>query len=734
MGSIYIKVCLKIIQRLDLAQIFKDCDAHPAESIFRHDLKKGMDTQMKKTSIFRQLLLPMIAIVCALAICLTGIVAAIFVKSYENELYGRSQDKSLLVSGEIATFLDGAFGITEELSVNPSILTMETDVQTPILEDCVRRNPYLELLYIQGKDGMQTGRSSGELADRSTRWWFIQTAEEQEKFISKSYYSVNTGMPCTSIFFPMYRENDFVGIFAVDLKLDYLQSLIDEFSDVENGEYSFVIDGEGVVVAHPDSTQIEELYNYELMTKTVSSKDASGQPIVDADGNIVTEEQPITISEDYQKIISDVMAGNTGSCKMKNDGESYIVSYASIPLKGASDSWSVITLHKESAAMAPVYRMIAVAAAVALFVIAIAIFVTALLARRLTSPIVSITDLIRNASDGDFTVQADESSDNEIGVLSKSFNKMTGKISAILIKIATITGEVVESSGDLKQIEEEMDAASRSVREISDGSDAQDVDVKHVVMQEEELEDKFERLQEKSEFLLADAQNTIVSGENGMQSVEELKKQNEAASKGMEEAYTKIATLEEQSRKISGILSTIDEISSQTRLLALNASIEAARAGEHGRGFSVVAESIGKLAIDSSAATADIEKIIAELCRDISDTVANIEAIRAGVDGQTQAVDKVQATFADFRMLAEKTRESVRSMEDLIVEMHQCDRSVVNAVERIRNISANTAELTDKVADSLEEQLKGIRNVAKRIDNLSTVSEEMEQEMTKFKL
>ncbi|MEZ3462368.1 MAG: methyl-accepting chemotaxis protein, partial [Lachnospiraceae bacterium] len=643
---------------------------------------------MKNTSIFKQLLLPMIAIVCALAVCLTGIVAVIFVRSYEREIYGRSQDKSQLVAGEIATFLDGAYGIAEELAVSPSILTMETDVQTAVLADCVRRNPYLELLYVQGTDGMQTGRSSGELADRSTRWWFVQTMEEREAFVSKSYYSVNTGMPCASIFFPMYRDGGLVGIFAVDLKLDYLQSQIEKFSDVENGEYSFVIDGEGVVVAHPDSVQIEELYNYKQLTKTVSAKDGAGQPLVDGDGNIITEEQQITVSEDYQKIISDVMAGNSGSCEVKNEGDTYIVSYASIPLKGASDSWSVITLHRRAAAMAPVYRIIAVAAAVALSAIGIAILVIALLARRLTQPIVSITELIGNASDGDFTVQAREDCTNEIGVLAKSFNKMTGKIAAILTKIATITGEVVESSGDLRLIEREMESASQAVREISEGSAAQDTDVRQVVMKQEELGEKFGQLQEKSGLLLVDAQNTMVSGENGMRSVEDLKRQNETASRGMAEAYTKIAALEAQSQKISGILNTIDEISSQTELLALNASIEAARAGQYGKGFSVVAESIGKLAADSSAATADIEKIIVELCKDISDTVADIEVIRDGVDGQTQAVDKVQETFADFRMLAEKTSRSVGSMEALIGEMHECDRSVMCAVERIREISA----------------------------------------------
>ncbi len=287
---------------------------------------------MKKKSIFRQLLFPLIAIVCALAVCLTGIIAVIFTKTYEDEIYSRGRDKSLLVSNDIATFLDGAYGITEELSVNPSILTMKTEVQTPILTDCVNRNPYLELLYIQGTDGMQTGRSSGELADRSTRWWFVQTMEEQKAFISKSYYSVNTGMPCASIFFPMYKDRKLTGIFAVDLKLDYLQSLIEEFSDMEQGEYSFVIDGEGVVVAHPDSTQIEELYNYRLMTKTVSKKDEAGQPLLDADGGIITEEQSITVSEDYQKIISEVMAGNSGSRKIKNG--SLFCELCIDPLKG----------------------------------------------------------------------------------------------------------------------------------------------------------------------------------------------------------------------------------------------------------------------------------------------------------------------------------------------------------------------------------------------------------------
>ena len=129
---------------------------------------------MKQGSIFRQLLVPVLLIVCVLAASLVSVMTAMFIRSYEQDIYENEQGQTELMAGEIGTFLDGAYSVTEGLAVNPSILTMRTDTQTPILADCVARNTYLELLYIQGTDGMQTGRSSGELADRSTRWWFTQ--------------------------------------------------------------------------------------------------------------------------------------------------------------------------------------------------------------------------------------------------------------------------------------------------------------------------------------------------------------------------------------------------------------------------------------------------------------------------------------------------------------------------------------------------------------------------------
>ena len=686
---------------------------------------------MKRKSIFKQMLVSMLTIICVLAIALVGVILVIFTTSYEKDVYSKNEDISKLLSGEIAAFMDGAYNINKELAENPSILTMDTETQTSILANCVANNSYLELLYIQGVDGMQTGRSSGELADRSTRWWFTQTMADKKAFVSKSYYSVATGMPCASIFFPMYKDGEMVGVYAADLKLDFLQNLISENSHEEDGRISFVIDGEGVVVAHPDAEKIAELYNYKDLIKTVSAKDASGNQLTDESGNIVTEEQPIEVSDTFKQMITQVMAGNSGSGKVVYEGAQYYVSYTNIPLKGESDAWSLITLHKRSEAMSMVNELLVIAGIISLVVIIVAVAVVVYLARKLTMPIISITGFMTEASDGDFSMKADEGADNEVGLLAKSFNIMAGKISGALGRIQDFTKNLLACSGELQKMEKNIETISNSMREISEGNVAQTADVNKVVGRMAEMEDKFQELKGKSETLLDKAEHTINSSKEGVVSVHELEQQNDYVEKNVNISYEKIKALETHSARISDIVNTINDISSETELLSLNASIEAARAGEFGRGFAVVAESIGKLAADSTVATEDIEKIIVELCKNIEEIVSNIENVKKAVTMQMDATKKVEDIFSDFKDLADDTSDSVSDIDGLIDEMYKIDRSIVHAAQRIRDITEKAEGLSLEVTDSLEEELISIQD---SVQSLTTVSGEMEQEMSKFKL
>ena len=686
---------------------------------------------MKGKSIFKQLLIPMMAVICALAAALVVVILVIVTTSYEKDIYSQNQDVSGLLSDQISSFMDGAYSLNQALAENPSVLTMDTEIQTPILEQCVANNSYLDLLYIQGTDGMQTGRSSGELADRSTRWWFTQMMESKVPFVSKSYYSVATGATCTSIFFPMYQNDEMIGVYAADLKLDSLQNLIGEYSNEDDGRISFVIDGEGAVVAHPDLVQIEELYNYKDLTKTVSVKDEVGNTVTDADGNIVTEESSLEISDGFKQVIADVMSGNSGSAKISYDGATYYASYTTIPLSGESDSWSLITLHKKSAAMSMVNNLLIITVIISVVVIAIAIFIVIYLARKLTTPVVSMTDLMKEAAEGDFSIKADVSSQNEVGQLAKSFNVMADKIFGVLVRMMNSTKELLECSGKLQDIEANVVSLSDALNEISNGTERQTADVNNVVVQMGEMEDKFGELKSKSGNLLDEAEHTIISGEEGAVSINQLEAQNDYVEKNVNLSYEKIKTLEIHSSKISDIVGTINSISEETGLLSLNASIEAARAGEHGKGFAIVAESIGKLASESTAATANIERIIEELCGDIGDTVSNIEEVKKAVTAQIQATQAVKRIFLDFKKLAEQTSGSVNGIDELIEEMYEIDHSIVEAAQNIRDISQKTEDLSEEVAGMLDEELKDIQS---SVQSLVTVSGDLEQEMTKFKL
>lgn len=682
---------------------------------------------MKKKSIFKQLLIPMMA----LAIVLPVVLLAIFITSYEQEIYTKNKEISSLMAEEISTFMDGAYHMNEELSANPSILTMDTDIQTPILAQCVERNSYLDQIYIQGTDGMQTGRSSGELADRSTRWWFIQMMEDPRAFISKSYYSVATGMPCASVFFPMYQNNTLTGIYAADLKLDFMQDLIGKYSNEQDGRVSFVIDGEGVVVAHPDQIQIEEQYNYKEKTRTVSVKDPAGNPTKDRDGNIVTQEHGLEISKDFENLIVQVMAGNSGSHKISEQGKTYYASYTPIPLQGNSDSWSLITLQERSAAMSMAIHMLAAAAIIALLAMASALLIAVFLARKLTKPVNLLAGLMQEAAGGDFSIFAQENSRDEVGNLAKNYNIMARKISGVLVRMMDFTKDLLATSGKLQTIEADIGTISGAMNEISEGTSTQTLEVSHVVERIAKLEERFGDLKEKSEELIHGAGHTMMSSEEGLKRMQELEEQNRQVEQNVDYSYEKIKQLQEHSSQIADIVNTINHISSETGLLALNASIEAARAGEQGKGFAVVAESIGRLSTDSVSATAEIEKMIQEFCNDVDSIVSQMEIVREITTRQIQAVQKTGAIFLDFKKMTEQTGSSAGEMGRLIDEMYEIDQYIVNAAQLINDISKRAEDLSGEVAASLERELEHIQKSA---ENLTVVSNAMAQEMEKFKL
>ena len=297
-------------------------------------------------------------LIIALLVVIPFITVYLLTGTYDEQIRGETAQTTHTIHLAIRSFIDGAYNLSYQLAESPDILTMDTAVQTPMLEGAARRNDYMELLYVAGMDGMQTGRSSGELADRKSRWWFIQMMERRQPFVSMSYYSATTGMPCTAVFIPLFKDDEMIGVFGADINLDYTQDLIEQFTDAESGRFSFVIDGEGGVVAHPDRSMIDSLTNFKTMIRTVQQTDENGNTLFNEDGSVVTAEEAFTISDEYSEAIAAVMSGGSGMGIFKDDGKTYYVSYEPILLPGHSDSWSVITLQDKSVAMNVIYELV----------------------------------------------------------------------------------------------------------------------------------------------------------------------------------------------------------------------------------------------------------------------------------------------------------------------------------------------------------------------------------------
>lgn len=687
---------------------------------------------MKKRSLFKQILFPTLLLNCILV---ASIMTMLWIAMSNNSKSLIAADNSAatnLVAKDISGFLSEAYAVSEELAVNPSILTMDTGIQTPILEDCVKRNDYFELLYIQGSDGMQTGRSSGELADRSTRWWFTQTMEEKQPFVSKSYYSVNTNMPCTSVFIPMVKDGQIIGIMASDIKLDSLVDLVSEVSD--NDRIFFIIDGEGNVVAHPDTRYIEELYNYKTLTHTVSQKSADGTVLTDADGNVLTQEESFEVSNAFASCIEKVTGGESGSQMIQNEGEKYFINYSPIYLDGNSDCWSVITMQSYSSAMAPTTRLLLLLLAVSILFLAVITGIIAAVVKRIGTPVAALCGLVSEASEGNFALRAKDDSCEELSRLSDSYNILIEKISNVLSGIISVISGVSTSKDNLDDISAKAAQVVQEAHDISDGARQQADDIHNVSQLTGQVRHQCEKLLDRSNEIIQEARHVSSLCSDGNASILQLDEQNQHCLSEIERSYEKIMQLNFFSEQVGDIVAKINEISEQTNLLALNASIEAARAGEHGRGFAVVAGEIGQLSGNTKEATQVISDIITDLRREVSDTVDVVANIKNRFEQQTATVGSVKNSFSQFDASSQVTLTSINDMTDMLSEMSRLNEMTVQAVESIHGISKSVSEKTCIVADVVEIQKDQIAAVTQQVADVYHASEILSRDMSKFRI
>ncbi|MDR3566320.1 MAG: methyl-accepting chemotaxis protein, partial [Negativicutes bacterium] len=401
---------------------------------------------------------------------------------YEKNIKQTNTVMAESLAANIGQFMQNAYNLNAQLAVNADMLGEDREKQKKILQDTVKTYPFFQLLVSHKLNGDQTARSSGVLANRADRWWFKKFMADKKSYITKSYYSVAGNMAVTTAVNGIYNGDELVGLMMADIETATLQQMVEKFN-FGTGSYAYLLDGDGVVVAHPDKGQVAELYNYKSQKKVVLKKDGQGNIVRDEKGNEQVEEVAFAVPAKLKVIIDSALKGEKGVGEyVDGNGDEYICAYRSVPMPGNSDPWSLIMVQKRSAAFAFINNVAMKNIFISIFVILIAALFSYWFANRLTRPLVKIVEATEHIKNGDLTIQVDVDSDNEIGILARNFNKMVGDLRVMLHDIHSSTVELQGSSTKLVDIashvaanSQEMSAAvgmvSAAVEEISAGTE-----------------------------------------------------------------------------------------------------------------------------------------------------------------------------------------------------------------------------------------------------------------------
>lgn len=488
-------------------------------------------------------------------------------------------------------------------------------------------------------------------------------------------------------------ENEISNSGVDDLDYDgYANNLSDVKLEGIDSAYMYVVQKDGTMLYHP-------------------TKEKVGQPVENA------------VIKDVVKQLQDGKKPGTTVVEYDFNGTTKYSAYTILN----NENILVLTAD-ESEALAGITTVTGVAVGIIAIVVLIAIIISFIMGRRLMRPLVKVSTIIEDVANGnieaDFSVVKE--SNDEIGLIIEKMKELTQSLGSIVGKIRNSSDTMSSNSYELNDTSSQTLAAnneiSKAVEDVAEGSTGMAASISKINENLLEMSNETKDINASVDEI----KNQTVAVQDSSKIMNDKIKSMQDSSHKMDEGISaiskRIETVNTTVDKVSNIVSVIEEISSETNLLSLNASIEAARAGDAGKGFAVVAQEIRVLSDNTNTELENIKQIISSL---VEECRYCVQASGTIVDDNAKQKEEIKAVLDEFGSLDEqiqKTAEKADEIEELVTAMIELNDDITKSSNSLTDVSAANAAATEEMNANIEElnaMMHGVSEMAEHMNNES---------------
>ena len=373
-------------------------------------------------------------------------------------------------------------------------------------------------------------------------------------------------------------------------------------------------------------------------------------------------------------------------------------------------------------------------------VLVLTILVSVLASKEIASAIEDSVLVVQNMASGNLNVSINRKNlgrKDEVGKLSagtkslrESLGNMIGAISDNTLSLDVASQDMSNIAG---QASDAMDSISENLKSVLESAKNQAEVTASVDDNVNNINMMLKRTGDEADGLSDAADDMLGTGREVDNSLKNLYNSNEEVLDAIERIRKQTSETDISVDKIKEAVNLIASIAEETNLLSLNASIEAARAGESGKGFAVVAVEISKLAEQSNAASADIEKMIMDLGQNSERTVETMEMVQDAINRQSDDMNNTRKIFEKVKDRINLVAKGVANIREATERLEGETTYIAEDINGLNAAANKNMENVKETMEAGEEVLKVVKNVSSMSVNVNTAANEMMQSVEKFR-